>query len=250
MSERGPLGDLADVYDALVDWPKRLAREAPFYRGLFESLGARRVLDAACGTGRHAAMFHAWGLAVEGADLSPGMIERARRAFGEPEGLRFVVRAFDEPIGAEEPFDAVVCVGNSLALAPDGAVAARAVEAMLAAVRPGGAVVIHVLNLDALPDGPCVWQKCLRIALARGDALVAKAVHRSGERGFVELLVVPWDRPEARQIESVPLLRLTEADLERAARRAGAAQTETYGGYAREPFDPRQSTDLIFIARR
>ena len=52
--------DLTDVYEAMVDWPKRLANEEPFYRRLFARIGARRVLDAACGTGHHASMFHAW----------------------------------------------------------------------------------------------------------------------------------------------------------------------------------------------
>ena len=84
---QGMFDDLADVYEAMIDWPKRLAHEEPFYRRLFERLGARSVLDVACGTGRHAAMFHSWGLRVEGADLSPAMIDRARsqlRPAGRP----------------------------------------------------------------------------------------------------------------------------------------------------------------------
>ena len=117
------------------------------------------MLDAACGTGHHAALFHSWGLGVEGADLSPAMIDRARN-FGQPQGLHWSVRAFDAPVAAAEPFDVAVCVGNSLSLAPDIAVAGRAIGQMLSAVRRGGAVVIQVLNLWRLPDGPCVWQKC------------------------------------------------------------------------------------------
>ena len=154
--------DLTDVYEAMIDWPKRLANEGPFYRRLFERHGVRSVVDVACGTGRHAAMFHSWDLRVEGADLSPAMIDRARASFGEPAGLRWVVRGFDQPIAPAEPFDAAVCVGNSLPLAPDMATVQRAIGQMLAAVRGGGLLVIHVLNLWHLPDGPCVWQKCRR----------------------------------------------------------------------------------------
>src|SRR5512147_2226208 len=123
----------AAVYDLLIDWPKRLANEEPFYRRLFERVGARRVLDAACGTGRHAAMFHAWGLRVEGADLSPEMIARARAGSGEPEGLRWTVRGFDQPVERPGSFDAVVCVGNSLALAPDLQTVHRALAQLFAA---------------------------------------------------------------------------------------------------------------------
>ena len=181
--------DLSDVYEAMIDWPKRLANEGPFYRRLFEQYGVRSVVDVACGTGRHAAMFHSWDLRVEGADLSPAMIDHARASFGEPEGLRWVVRGFEQPIAPDRPFDAAVCVGNSLPLAPDVATVQRAIGEMLAAVRSGGLLVIHALNLWHLPDGPCVWQKCRRATLPQGEVLILKGVHRSGVRGYVELIV-------------------------------------------------------------
>jgi hypothetical protein len=60
-------------------------------------------------------MFHSWGLEVEGADVSPAMIARCRQQFGEPGTLRWTVRGFEEP--APAAVDAVVCLGNSLALA-------------------------------------------------------------------------------------------------------------------------------------
>src|SRR5690242_5485095 len=118
-----PFDDLTDVYEAMIDWPKRLGVEAPFFRGLFERFHVKRVADIACGTGRHAAMFHSWGLEVEGSDLSPNMIARARDTFGEPGGLRWTVRGFDRPPGENGSSDAVTCLGNSLALAGDLAAA-------------------------------------------------------------------------------------------------------------------------------
>ncbi|MHC4404895.1 MAG: class I SAM-dependent DNA methyltransferase [Planctomycetota bacterium] len=242
--------DLTDVYEAMIDWPKRLAAEEPFYRRLFDRVGVESVVDVACGTGRHAAMFHSWGLRVEGADVSPNMIRRARDRFGEPPGLRWAVRGFDEPIDAAAPFDAAVCVGNSLALAPDKATARRALEAMLTALRPNGVVVIHVLNLWHLPDGPCVWQKCLPVSLPQGESLVVKGIHRSGSRGFVELVVTPLPRAETVQTESVPFLGLEADELKEICQEAGAARVECFGGYQDQPYDRRASTDLIMVAMR
>jgi SAM-dependent methyltransferase len=242
--------DLPDIYDALIDWPKRLAHEEPFYRRWFERVGARSVVDVACGTGRHAAMFHAWGLRVEGADLSPEMIARARARFGEPAGLGWVVRGFEQPIRAAEPFDVAVCAGNSLALAPDAATAEQAIQQMFQSVRVGGLVVLHVLNLWNLPDGPCRWQKCKRLALADGDVLVTKGVHRSGPRGYVDLVVVPVTAPDQMHSESVPLLGFEAAELERVARVGGAGRVEFCGGYQGQPYAREQSTDLIMIAEK
>jgi glycine/sarcosine N-methyltransferase len=246
--------DLTDVYEAMIDWPKRLANEEPFYRGLFARHGVKSMVDVACGTGRHAAMFHSWGLRVEGADLSPAMIDLARAAFGEPSGLRWAVRGFDQSIDAAEPFDAAVCVGNSLALAPDAATVERAVGQMSAAVRPGGPIIVQVLNLWHLADGPVTWQKCKRATLPQGDVLIVKGVHRCGSRGFVELVVTGLGEPPAKappmQTDSIGFLGLDAADLEAMARRAGAANVVFYGGYQQQPYDRQASVDLIMVAER
>ncbi len=247
---------LADVYEAMIDWPKRLDHEGPFYRQLFQHLRVRSVVDVACGTGRHAALFHSWGLKVEGADLSPAMIDRATANFGQPEGLRWVVRGFDQPIAPAEPFGAAVCVGNSLALAPDLAAVEQAVRQMLAAIRDAGIVVIQVLNLWRLPEGPCEWQKCRRISLSSlaqpqgGDAVVLKGVHRCGAQGYLELIVTHLARGAFMQSQSTPLLGLEVFDLERMAIEAGAKFVEFFGGYGEEPYDREESVDLVMIAQK
>ncbi|NUQ61024.1 MAG: class I SAM-dependent methyltransferase [Pirellulales bacterium] len=241
--------DLTDVYDAMIDWPKRLAGEEPFFRRLFDRVGARRVVDVACGTGRHAAMFHAWGLDVEGSDISPNMIDRARRGFGESDRLRWHVRGFTEPIQPRQPFDVALCLGNSLALAPDLAAVRRAVAEMLAAVRPGGLAVVQVMNLWRLPDGPCQWQKCKRAALDQGEAIIIKGVHRAGDRGFVDLLVTRLADTQMRA-DTAMLLGLEASDLEQSARQSGASSVELLGGYQGAPYDRPTSADLIMIARK
>ena len=240
---------LTEIYDAMIDWPKRLAAEGPFYRRWFQEAGVARVVDAACGTGRHAAMFHDWGLEVEGADLSPAMVHKARTVFGEPPGLRWAIHGYDQPIPAAGSWDAVVCVGNSLALAPDLATVRTAVARMLEALRPGGLLCVHVLNLWRLPDGPCIWQKCLRTQLPQGDALIVKGVHRCDRRGYVELLVAdPGGRLLAH--ESPLFLGLDRGELETMILDSGGWQVQFFGGYAGEPYDRGASTDLIVVARR
>lgn len=243
--------DLTDVYEAMIDWPKRLANEGPFYRRLFEEQSVHSVVDVACGVGRHAAMFHSWKLRVEGADISAPMIDRARAAFGEPAGLRWIVRGFDQPTGPAEPFDAAVCVGNSLPLAPDLATVGRAIDQMLAAVRSGGLLVVHALNLWRLPDGPCIWQKCCRRSLPQGEVLIVKGVHRCGVRGYVELIIAKVDDENSpMQTESVPFLGLESAELEAMARSTGAADVQFFGGYQNQPYDRQESVDLLMVATK
>lgn len=55
-----------------------IALEEPVVRGLLEQLPAGPLLDAACGTGRHAAFLAAGGREVIGVDANEGMLARAR----------------------------------------------------------------------------------------------------------------------------------------------------------------------------
>jgi SAM-dependent methyltransferase len=241
--------DLSDAYEAMIDWDKRLANERPFYQGLCEQVGAKRVLDAACGTGHHAATFHSWDMSVEGADLSPNMIERCRRRWGESPTLRWTVRGFDRPVDRPGEFDVAICVGNSLALAGDMGVITTVLGHMLSAVRAGGAVVIHVLNLWRLPDGVCQWQKCQRSTLPQGESLIIKGVHRAGRMGYVDMLVTPLNEPSPKlRSECVPFIGLEAADLERMLGPAGSV--EVFGNYQRQAYDPQKSPDLIVVARK
>jgi glycine/sarcosine N-methyltransferase len=243
--------DLTDVYDAMVDWPKRLGNEGPFYRRWFERCGVQRVLDTACGAGRHAAMFQQWGLKVEAADLSRNMIERARKNFGDPPGLRWSVRGFDEPIEPYEPFDAVVCVGNSLPLAPDMETIRRAVGRMAGVLRGGGLLVIHALNVGALPDGPCVWQKKRTASIPpRGEVLIVKGVHRHGTRAYVDLVAAELSNERTVHTECVPFWGIEAEQLAAMAAEAGMEEIRFFGGYQEQPYDRAKSIDLLMTARK
>ena len=242
-----PSFELSDVFEDLVDWPKRLAGEEPFFRTLFRRTGAKSVLDASCGTGHHAALFHSWGLDVEGADISPRMIEQARALHGEKEGLRWTVRGYDEPAGSG-PFDVALCIGNSLAMSPERETVRRAIAEMAAAVRDGGAVAVHLLNLWRIAEGPALWQKCRRAASPDGDALIVKGVHRSGDRAWVELLLAPIDRPGEMRTANIPLLAIAAGEIEEMFRQSGAGQVEIYGGYKEQPYERLGSVDIVAVA--
>ena len=246
-----PFEDAA-YYDALIDWPKRLAREGPFFKKHFEAVSARRVLDAACGTGRHAAMFHAWGLEVEAADLSAAMIAHGRRTHGEPPTLRWVQRSFAEPTGAPGAFDAAVCLGNSLALAQEPAERDRVCAALWDALRDGGVCILHVLNLWHVPDGPTQWPKCVRVELAGRDHVLLKAMHRAGDRGYIDLidLHLSAEGGVEHRTESACFAGIEAERLCGRLRSLGAAPIALYGDYEGTPYARTASGDLIVVAHK
>lgn len=110
--------DLGADYDRFVDWTARLAFELPVLEGLLARYGARRVLDAACGTGRHAIALAERGYQVLGADLSAGMVAQATaNALAAGVEVPFVEAGLGElAVAAPGPFDAVLCLGQDIRL--------------------------------------------------------------------------------------------------------------------------------------
>ena len=148
-------------YDRFVNWDSRLEFEMPFLLRQLEPLAhpdgqPTRVLDAACATGRHAIALSLNGFAAAGADLSPAMIELAQaNALKAAVTTPFVAAGFGELRGVFEthplfPFDAVLCLGNSLPHLLTPLDLAAALADFYAILGLGGKVVIQNRNFDAV----------------------------------------------------------------------------------------------------
>ena len=123
---------LADVYDWLVP-ESLLAPEgsaAAFDAVLRELSPGARVLDCACGTGTLAVGLALRGFDVTASDASEAMVVRAR-ALAATHGARVEAsaRRWEELEGG--PFDAVFCVGSSIAHARDRRAALTAMRGVL-----------------------------------------------------------------------------------------------------------------------
>jgi SAM-dependent methyltransferase len=108
-----------------------------------------RVLDCACGTGCNAAALARRGFTVTAADASEAMLVDARRRMA---GLAPVVRCswLDLPETFPDPFDAVVCTGNSLIHAADERSRIDALSGMAAVLRPGALLLLDSRNWEAM----------------------------------------------------------------------------------------------------
>lgn len=242
------LNEFVDAYDLLIDWPKRLAHEAPFFRKRFTEAGVERVLDAACGTGRHAEMFYNWGLNVEGADISPAMIQRCRERFGEQERLHWVERSFENSCEPPRRFDAVICIGNSLALVEDAESVSRAVVSLMSMIRAGGLGVIQVLNLWRILEGPKLWHKCEVRTADDEKRVVLKGLHRVESRGYIDLIDLQMCAAGVvRRFDSTSFQGIEAENLSAAICSNGGRNIRLYGGYHEEPYNREQSTDLICV---
>lgn len=138
-----------------VGAPPPIDRELAFFARHLPPPDFRRVLDVACGIGRHARALAELGYEVVGVDISEDVLAIARD--GAPPGARFVLgdmRNLDA-FGSEPAvrFDAVICLWQSF-----GNFSGEANREVLAGMgrrlRGGGRLLLDVYNREALPSLP------------------------------------------------------------------------------------------------
>jgi SAM-dependent methyltransferase len=270
MAGQGHDVEPASDYDQMVDWDKRLAREAPFFREIFERFGVERIVDVGCGSAKHAIMFREWGHEVVGVDPSESMLARARvNAAAAGVEISLVEGGFGELerlVGGGH--DAVLTLGNGLPHV-DGASGLRATLSDFAAVlRPGGVVVLHLLNHARLidgnvrmmpaafrqtPDGDRVFLKVLDYV---EDGIMFDFVTLTREPGAVagsdnafaydDPAQTGWHLRSRRSVHTaLPVDVLAEALAD-----AGFEHIESYGDHAGRPLDRASDESVIMVARR
>ena len=101
---------LADSYDAMIDHkPHNAYYDRPNTLSLAGEVTGKKVLDAACGPGKYAEILLAQGADVVGFDLSPRMVELAKKR--NPDKGNFFVQDLGEPLTqcVDQSFDLVIC---------------------------------------------------------------------------------------------------------------------------------------------
>lgn len=247
---------LAPMFDVMTDWDARLAVEGPFLCAQLEAVAARRVLDFACGSGGHALWLAERGYAVVGLDISPAMIRLARqKAQAHGVDVSFeVIGPGEMPTLPGAPFDAVLCLGNSLPhlLTQDELIAA--LRAMARALRPDGVLILQNLNYDLRWVKQPRWFAAQGGELAGQPVLVWRFADYDAPAGRIAFHIALFRRVGVEwtvEVHTTPQRPLFRADLLAALAEAGFERVQTFGRMAlpAEPFEADRAGDLVVVAR-
>lgn len=264
--------DLAAVPEALEERPRRPRRSKPWYEEVFDenylrtlpfmtpeqtlrevdfienSLSAEkgaRVLDVGCGYGRHAIELVQRGLAVTGLDLSlPLLIRAADEAQKRALSVNFV-HSDMRGLAFDREFDSAYCLLTSFGYF-DEETNAKVAEGMARALKPGGRLLLDVVNRDYIvSDLPArIWWE--------GDGCVVLEeveFNFNTSRILTHRSVVFEDGRQLDQEISVRAYSLHE--LGKLLRQAGFRVLEVSGSiYTPGRFFGASSRNLIILAER
>lgn len=129
------------------DRMRQIGRELYFVHKQVKIRTDFEVLDVGCGDGLHAVELAATGCSVTGIDLSRSLLERGLHAANERNvPVRFIEADMRE-MNFERRFDLVMCLNSSFGYFDD-AENLRVLRAMARALKPGGHLILDVINRD------------------------------------------------------------------------------------------------------
>ena len=198
-----------------------------------------RILDAACGRGRHSRYLHAHGYLVTGIDLSSNSIQYAKQNSDPKIDFRVAdMRDFT----LEHPVDAVMNLFTSFGYFENDEPNVLILRNFADALEEKGRVVLDFLNAHPLKQ---------ELPLPRRERIedvlfvLQKELHANTLINHINIS----DRGETYEFEErVQLIELE--DFERYFHAAGLVIDDVFGDYALTPYDPQTSPRLILIGSK
>jgi ubiquinone/menaquinone biosynthesis C-methylase UbiE len=231
-----------DKWDDLINWDKRQEAEDRFFERALASRGARKVLDAATGTGFHSVMLKEAGFDVTAVDGAAEMLDQAERN-AQRRGLNIpFVHSDWSKLGSvlHEKYDAVVCLGSSFPHLFLEQERKQTLKVFYDLLKPGGTLIIDHRNFDAIRahryKSSGKYYYCgtgVSVSVDYVDATVCRFKYNFPDRTLHKLEVYPVLKNEMREL----------------IEESGFSSVRTYGDF-RITFDPFATDFYIHLAQR
>jgi SAM-dependent methyltransferase len=233
--------ELALAYDQTIDWESRLERELPFILASFPIGKRLRILDVACGSGRHAVALAKQGHEVYAFDISKAMIRFASElAASESVHVSFEVADMLELENRQSgPFDLIICLGNSAAAS---------------VLSESGVLVFQVLNFEAVEEQGIRFMPTRTGTLHSGEHITFSRFldYTQGdiEKAILVLSSIIEGNEKSPVVETQSVLRITRQTILDAVEMCGLKQYELYGNYSKKVLEPQLDRAIVVCARR
>lgn len=196
-----------------------------------------KVLDAACGKGRHAKMLQRLGMHVDGFDLSPMSIEEASRL--ENKQLHFFVHDIRNPLPRQHEYDVVFNFFTSFGYFDDPLDNAKAFQTFSGGLKSDGILVMDFLNPTYILSNLVAEEN-----VKRGK--IRFYIKRWVENGYLYKSITFEDQGESFSFqEKVELISKTS--FLQYAELAGLSFLHLAGDYTLAKFDEHNSPRMIFF---
>ena len=215
-------------------------RETAALRDILALAQEDRVLDLACGWGRHLALLVGAGHHVTGVDFSHDLLRQV--PLPEPRPLAAAdMRALPLP---DASFDVVLNLATSLGLFLDDEPALAALREVRRVLRPGGRLLLEGMHREDVEAGFAP-----RVRWFLDDGTEVRARRRFDRARGISEEVLRWRGPAGSGEKRHTLRIRSAAEMTGLVEAAGLDVDRLYGDWSLDPFEPA-SPRLVLLARR
>ncbi|RMG25564.1 MAG: class I SAM-dependent methyltransferase [Methanobacteriota archaeon] len=233
---------MAQVYDSMIDWERRLERELPFLISRLKP--ANRVLEVACSTGRHTAAL-ACEFDVVGVDINQQMILKANENVQGTEKQVTLIHGniLDQSSEDLGTFEGGIILANTLANMESRSGVKKCLEKLRELIPSGrligqtvqlGTEIVYLPLRSCTIDGEAYLVQRLIIPISIGES-----THQLHFNVFKDGKYVSQSVHSLYSI-SLPLLK-------ELASQTGWNLVEIYGGYDESPPRDRLGGALVWV---
>ena len=198
-----------------------------------------KLIDIACGKGRHATYFNSLGLNVVGVDLSPNSIASAKK--NENETLQFSVHDMRE-IYQKNHFDVVTNLFTSFGYFDNEKDEQKAINAMATNLKLEGVLIIDFMNAEkVITNLVANEQKII-------DGITFNITRKTESNHIIKDIEILDKVVKQHFQEKVKALTLD--DFSNFISKAGLKIIDIFGNYMLEGFDSIISDRLILICKK
>jgi 2-polyprenyl-3-methyl-5-hydroxy-6-metoxy-1,4-benzoquinol methylase len=254
MNSMTSFDDISIAYDNTIDWESRLKRELPFLISLIKSKQNPRVLDLACGSGRHSISLATQGAEVIGVDASKSMI-RAAELNAKERGVapKFIIAEMESiETTVDGPFDLIICLGNSLALVNDIDTLKKVVNQVFHLLGSGESFVAQVLNFEEIHWTGFRTFPSKTGKLSSGEEITFSRLFEHTDYPYSSTLVMSASRKNGEswvsEVSTQKVLNLKHNQMMAILEEAGFSSVEIFSNYERASFDKKNDRSMVILA--
>lgn len=213
-----------------------------FLTALFSEINppnGARILDLACGKGRHALFLHQLGFDVTGIDLSSASIAAAKKH--ETKGLRFLTGDMRHGL-PHVSFDLVINLFTSFGYFDSISDNQAVLKAAYRMLNPSGCLIIDYLNSHFVRKNLIPYERVKRHSI---EFTIERKIE---DQKIFKTINFEAQNQKHRFREQVAAFDLN--DFERLLTSAGFFIDRKFGSYSMDPFEVESSDRLIMICKK
>jgi SAM-dependent methyltransferase len=209
--------------------------------GFLQPAPGSKMMDVACGKGRHSKFLAEHDYNVTGIDISPDSIADAKQY--ERENLSFYVHDM-RLLGWINYFDYVFNLFTSFGYFNTRREHDDAMRTMAGSLKKGGTVVIDYLNVHYIEDR-LVKQEKKEI-----EGTTYEIERWDSENHFFKKITVRDERLQTPIVHTEKVSKFSLGDFTDMLSFQGVQVTDVFGDYQLSPYDVRNTPRMIIVARK